>query len=437
MRPFVSNAGWVLAEQIGVNLLGLGVMVVLARSLGAAEFGIYAYVMSMAAVAATLGMMGLDGVLTRELVRHPTRQNVTMGTVAVLRMAGYGLGAAILLIFGLSQPQHGHDERMLFGITAVAVVLGGMAPMLATWLRAREIARPAAVAALVGAVIGGVAKIAVAGVGLAALGAANAGAAALAVLLLLLGYLRQGGPPLRGWRFDAGRARELLSESLVLFIGGLLATAYMNMDMAMVRLIAGPEASGTYAVPSRLIQAAQVLPAAISVAVFPRLVAAHGLRNGSFETQLRLGFSAVTLVAYGLILASAVAGGPVVALVFGRDWGNVGLLLTVMSLSLPLAFMRYMVTRWIILERQARYLLWSEGLGAVVNLGLNLLLIPRIGPMGAAIATLVAYGVAGPLSLMIWPQGRPVGRMLLRSLVDPVSPLVAWWRSRKLTERMS
>lgn len=426
----MSNAGWLLAEQIGVNLIGLAVTVLVARSLGVADFGLYAYVISIAALAGMLGMMGLDGLLTRELVQHPEVEAETLGTVAMLRLAGYGLGAALILLFGLSQAQHSPQERMLFVMAAGAIVLNALVPIMATWFRARELSRPAALAALTAAGFGGGAKIALASAGIAALGVAHVGAASLALILILYGYRSHNGPALQLWRFKPERARNLLNESMVLFIGSVLAMAYMNMDLLMVRHLAGPEAAGSYAVPSRLVQAAHVVPAAISVALFPRQISAHAASDGSFEAQMRLGFSVVALIAYSLILAAAVAGGPVVAIVFGPDWDSAGPLLLVLSLTLPLAFMRFIVTRWIILERQGYYLVCSEGLGALVNISLNFVLIPSMGVIGAAIATLIAYCVAGPVSLMVWPRGRPIGKMLLLSLLDPVSQVWRWQHAK-------
>ncbi|WP_416907696.1 MAG: lipopolysaccharide biosynthesis protein [Polymorphobacter sp.] len=153
-----------------------------------------------------------------------------------------------------------------------------------------------------------------------------------------------------------------------------------------------------------------------------------------FERQLRLGFSAMAAMAYVLLLAAATLGGPVVALVFGAEWAETGPLLLLLAVTLPMSFMRYLVTRWVILAGQGRYLMVSEAVGATLNLLLNLLLIPTMGAVGAALATIAGFVVAGPVSLLLWPQGRAIGRLLLLSLLDPVSPLWRWRRDTLLRE---
>jgi len=55
------------------------------------------------------------------------------------------------------------------------------------------------------------------------------------------------------------------------------------------------------------------------------------------------------------------------------------------------------------------------GIGAIINIILNFILIPKMGMMGTAIATVIAYLAAAFLILFI-PKTRPQGIMMLKSL---------------------
>ena len=72
-------------------------------------------------------------------------------------------------------------------------------------------------------------------------------------------------------------------------------------------------------------------------------------------------------------------------------------------------------------EKKSVYSLLTSMAGAVVNIGLNFLLIPQIGAMGAALATFVSYLVA--FALRVWtakkikPFPMHMGRTLLSSLL--------------------
>ena len=53
------------------------------------------------------------------------------------------------------------------------------------------------------------------------------------------------------------------------------------------------------------------------------------------------------------------------------------------------------------LVKKTSWILWLLSISAALNIGLNLLLIPRLGILGAAVATLIAYAVLGILAVII------------------------------------
>ncbi len=59
-------------------------------------------------------------------------------------------------------------------------------------------------------------------------------------------------------------------------------------------------------------------------------------------------------------------------------------------------------------------------MGAVVNIVLNYFLIPLQGGVGAAIATLISYGVTSHLGCFMFPFSYRMGWMLTKALVIPL-----------------
>ena len=68
--------------------------------------------------------------------------------------------------------------------------------------------------------------------------------------------------------------------------------------------------------------------------------------------------------------------------------------------------------------------LYSHGLGALVNVGLNLLLIKPYGGYGAAVATLFSYAAASYFILFLSSRTRPIAIMMSKSLLLPIR--MAW-----------
>jgi O-antigen/teichoic acid export membrane protein len=71
-------------------------------------------------------------------------------------------------------------------------------------------------------------------------------------------------------------------------------------------------------------------------------------------------------------------------------------------------------------EGHTRFYLFSTASGLLLNVGLNLVLIPRDGPRGAALATLASQAVAAWLSSFCFAPVRPAAWMQARALLIPV-----------------
>jgi O-antigen/teichoic acid export membrane protein len=72
-------------------------------------------------------------------------------------------------------------------------------------------------------------------------------------------------------------------------------------------------------------------------------------------------------------------------------------------------------SQYLIAEGYVKLTFWRTGFGAVVNIVLNLILIPKMGMMGAAIATLIAYAGSAFFVLLI-PKVSRQGVMMLKAL---------------------
>ncbi|RPI72685.1 MAG: flippase, partial [Geobacteraceae bacterium] len=81
--------------------------------------------------------------------------------------------------------------------------------------------------------------------------------------------------------------------------------------------------------------------------------------------------------------------------------------------------------QYLLLEGQNSISLQRTAMGAVVNVGLNLLWIPRYGVLGAAWASLIAYGVA-TFFLFQNVVSRKCLYLMLRSLISPKAVAGLW-----------
>lgn len=125
-------------------------------------------------------------------------------------------------------------------------------------------------------------------------------------------------------------------------------------------------------------------------------------------------------IAFIVALAVSVLATPVVLLFFGLDFVELSTILTVHIWAALFIFMRAAFSKWILIEDLLILSLITQGLGALVNILINLLLIPVFGGIGAAYATLLSYAMASYLSLLFYSKSRRVFWMMTKAMLSPV-----------------
>lgn len=432
----MSNSVWLLADNLVASVLGLLVVTVMARTLGPMEYGFYTYVFSVAALFAIFGQMGLDGLMVREIVdsKDRTREAIVLGTAGALRLAGYAFGALICLAVGLLGLSQTTTETWLFVMAFFFILLTPLSLIPKIWLQAQAQARFAAMAGLAGNLLGSCLKITLvlAGFGVIWVGAVQVGSVLLAFFIILPIYLWRGGLPILDLRFNWDTAKEMLRESWQIFAGSILAIIYLKIDLIMLRWMSGPEEVGIYAVAARLSEVPYILAATIVTTIFPRLIELYKAGGPDYTALLQTVFHVMAALALLVMGCVGLLGLPFIHLAFGPEFDTAGPMLMIHMLAMPFIYMRYVFSRWIIIERFPVFSIYTQGAGAVCNVSLNLLLIPAYGGTGAAISTVISYAFASYFCLLLSGRTRPIFHMMTRALFMPWKALNCVIDARKI-----
>ena len=241
------------------------------------------------------------------------------------------------------------------------------------------------------------------------LGYGAAGVAAGAVLAALLPTLL-AAPLWRGasLNVDPALLRRLLSYGLPLTATFALSFVVNSSDRLLLGLLVSAEAAGLYAVGYDLAQGSlTVLMMTVTLAAYPLITRALE-REGVGAAREELEQHAVALFALALPAAAGLSllAPNVAHVVLGSAFeGTAALLIPLIVVGALLAGVRaYYLDLSFQLQENTRALLLVTAAAALVNLGLNLLWIPRLGYLGAAYATVAAYAVGLAAS---WRLGRP------------------------------
>ena len=430
-RKYLTNSVWLMSRSVVSAVAALVVLTVVAQMLGPEQFGAYTYVFALANLFAVLGHLGLDSLVIRELVARKDEHPLVLGTAFAMRFAGHALGAILCLAYGLLFPGHSTIEIWLFVAASLFILLTPLPILFLQRFNSRVEARFAVIPRIVGNVVGSGFKVVAVmmGAGVVVVGFAQTAIPALVLMIALPLFLYRGGPVPWRWRVSWAEIRVLLGESWKVFLGTLLSMIYLKIDTVMLRWWRGVEEVGIYGVAARMSEVFYLVPLAVIMTLFPRLIQLHKTKREIFDARFQGLLRFLAVLAFLSVLVVLLAGPWAIELIFGPAYVDAGPIVMVHILSVPFIFMNQAFYRWLLIEKYTGFMIVANGLGATANVVLNALLIPDYGMMGAAVATLISYSAAAYLVLAVHPRTRPVFVMMTRALIMPwmlVKDIKAW-----------
>lgn len=433
MNPMLSkiltNTSWLASEKILSMAASLLVALVLARSLNPAGYGSLSYLLAIIALVGPLTSLGLNAIITRELVNTPQRQHAIMATASGFRLAGAAFGTLICLLLALTGwGLAGPADQWALAMLALANVFTAF-QVVEFWFQAHVAAKAVAQMRLTIIVLFSLAKIAAAlsGASLLLLCSLFALEMALMGLGFLLIYRRAAGAI--QWRaLDVSYGWQLLKQGFWLVLSGVAAVIYLKVDQVMLAQMVSREAVGIYAVAARLSEVWYFFATAIAISLFPALLKLRQNNAQRYQQRLQQICDVLFIVALLLAIGISIIATPMVSILFGKEYQAAAAILTIHIWASVFIYMRALVSKWLIAENLLAFSLLSHGIGAIVNIVANWYLIPLYGGVGAAWATVLSYLLASYLAFWLAASTRPIALVMTKSLLLPVTLGYRYWR---------
>ncbi len=418
-RDVIENTVWFMGDRIVRMCVGLLVGVWLARYLGPSLYGEFSYAIAFAAMFTPVAMLGLDEIVIRDLIQDPSKKEELLGSAFFLMLAG-GLAVFIAATATISVVRPGDTLAcwLVAIISAGSVFQAFIA--IEFWFESRLQWKYIVFSKHSAFLLVSLLKIVLITVHapLVAFAWAGLGEIVCGSVGLVLVY-RNNGHRMRAWRGSRATAGTLLKDSWPQIFSVFLTMVYLKIDQVMLGTMAGNEELGFYSAAVRLTEAWYFIPLAICSSVFPSLVKARADNQELFHDRMQKLYNLMALIAYAVAVPVTLFSNWIVDLLFHSAYAKTGPLLaaliwTGLFTSLGAARNAFMVSQnWL------RINLVSTLLGCIMNIVLNLFLIPRYGAMGAIIASLISYWFAVHGTCFLFKPLRDTGRMLTKAMIYP------------------
>ncbi len=425
LGKILGNTGWLLAERVILLAIGLLVGVFVARYLGPEKFGLLSYAASVISFLSTFVYLGLSGLVVRDLVRCPEDKDILLGTTFFLKVIGGGLAFLIVVTTALLTIEIGGEEFWIMLIVGLSLLVRPF-ETIDFWFQSQVQSKYSVMGKSVAAILAAGLRLLLVflGASVIAFAVATSLQGLLAAILLVWLFHRQGSSILR-WRFQALKAWALLTKSWIIVISGFLALVNLKVDQIMLRWMAGAAEVGIYSVAVRFSEIWYFIPSAIVMSAYPILIGHRKVHSGLYDKRLQQMFDALFAIALLVALIVTFAAGPLIPWLYGEAFAGSAGILVIHVWAGIFMFMRALFSKWVLIEDALYFSLFSHGVGAVINVIMNLGLIPAYGGRGAAVATLFSYAASSYFILFFCAKTRPLAVKMSRAFILPLRMIVS------------
>lgn len=418
LQKVIDNISWLFADRILRLGVGLLVGVWVARFLGPEQYGLYSYAVAYVSLFLPLATLGLDSVVVREIVNDSASKDEILGTAFVVKFIGGGV-ASILAIAGVFLIRWADtDARDLVIIIASGMIFQAI-QVIDLWFQSQIQSRYTVIVQSIVFALATITKI--------VLILTNAKVDAFAVVWLFeIVFSGIGLVPIylwkknqiRRWKFRTSRLRSLLRDSIPLALSGIAIMVYVRIDQVMLGQMLDDRTVGIYAAAARISEIWYFIPVGIVSSVSPIIIGLKQTNMDLYYSRLQSVFNIMAVISYGVAIPLTLLSDYIVQASFGSDYVVASSILRVHIWQGVFVFQGVARGIWIISDNHMKSALMTTSFGAILNILLNLWLIPILGPMGSAIATVISYSISDFFIFALVPYApfQQISKMMIYSL---------------------
>jgi len=390
-----------------VKLRGFVAIILITQVAGLPQYGIWAQVVVLANLLGILGGLGLSNALVRFYPAAETRaERRTLLSSTWCLVAATALAGALLMFVGapalaeLFGAGHGADA---FRVGALLVVGSELRLFFVNWLRARD--DIASYSRWI--VIGETSDLVCSSAALLLFGSITAALAGSAVALLAVTVIlsARAARDVGGLERPSRSVGPVLRYSLPLVPLALSDEALARSDRLVVGGFLGPAAAGTYSAIYALASMLQMVNVPLTDVLFPkrvRLDATDPVRARRIMREAAVLFGAAVAVESAIL---AVAGPSILRAIVDDpvEIARLPLVFLIATIGVGLYGIGRLLSLTMFVRKRTGTLAILWGSCLLFNLGANLALVPGIGITGAAVSTVLSYGL---FALLQWRLNR-------------------------------
>lgn len=415
LRKIAHNISWLFFDKIFRMGVGLIVGVWIARYLGPQQFGLWNYAISLTSLFGAFATLGLDNIVIRDIVKDPSQRYKVLGNAFFLKFIA-GIAILIVTVAIIYVIKKDRLSLYLVALSSMGFVFQSF-NVIDLYFQSQIRSKFAIYARNSAFFIVSLFKVFLLLTKAPLILFALAGAIEIVLCsaFLILSYTFNHLPILV-WKFNAAVSKKLLADSWPLMLSALAISTYMNIDQVMIGQMLGNREVGIYSVAVKISEIWYFVPVAIVGSLFPTIIETKKRSAQLYDVRIQKLYNLMTWLGIFVAVIFSFSSAFIIHVLYGINYVSASPILSLHIWAGIAVCLGVASNNWLIAENLQKYGFYRTIQGAVINVVLNFLLLPKFGSVGAAIATVVSYFYS-VFGVIFFNKTRKTGFMMLKSFL--------------------
>lgn len=218
---------------------------------------------------------------------------------------------------------------------------------------------------------------------------------------------------------DKALCIKILKESAPFWLTTIFMTIYFRIDTVILQIMTNYEAVGWYNAAYKALDALYFIPSAIITALFPVMSRLHTENKKLLQTIYKKAFRYLIILAIPITTGTTLLADKIITLTYGNAFIQSTPALQILIWAEAAIFISSLTGYLLNATNKQTYFTITTAAAAIINVILNIALIPLIGYLGAAIAT-VATEIAVVTALYLQARKNGYTADLAKALPKPI-----------------
>lgn len=409
------NTIWIIAERIFQMIISLIVGALSARYLGPSNYGLINYGTSIVTFFLSIAKLGLENIIIKEYIENKNKNGEIIGTALVMRIISSLISICLIYILVTILKPNEELVKIITLIQSISLIFQSY-EIIDYWFQSRLDSKYVSISKSIAYTLVSVYKIFLLITKKTVIWFAVSTTIDYIVIfiILIIIYKKTCNQKIS---FSKNTAKKLLKKSYHFIISGMFVTLYMQMDKIMIGNYLSEYYVGLYSAATTICTLWSFIPEAIINSMRPTIYESKKNNEQNYLNKLRLLYCIIFWMGILFSIIITIFSKLIITILYGKNYLLAQSSLIIVVWYTAFAYLGSARGVWIVCEEKNRYSKKYIMIGAIINLLLNYLLIPRFGIEGAAIATLISQAVVAIFAPLLYKETRISTKYMLEGII--------------------